>query len=83
MVIKSIPDIEQCITQFISEELSIPYDEVDRDANFGSFGLSSRAATTLMGILEDKLRVELSPVLAFENETIGKLASAVGEQAGL
>lgn len=78
-----IEQIEDFIAAFISREAHIEIDDVDFDANLGSFGLSSMVAVKLIGLLEDKWGGELKPVIVFDNPTVSKLARAVAEKNSL
>ncbi|TFH87343.1 acyl carrier protein [Billgrantia azerbaijanica] len=71
--------IENLITQFICEEMKLPLDDVDSEVNFGAFGMGSIAGTKLIGILEEKFSINLSPTLIFEHPTIAELSQAIDE----
>jgi acyl carrier protein len=75
-----VNNIKQIIIQFICKETNLPDDEVDSDINFGAFGMSSVTSTKLIGILEDKLAVCLSPTMVFEHPTIDDLSLAIEQE---
>ncbi len=79
----NVEQIEDFIASFISREARIELDDVDFDANLGSFGLSSMVAVKLIGMLEDQWEGDLKPVIVFENPTVSKLARAVAEKTSL
>ncbi|MEL7048694.1 MAG: acyl carrier protein [Pseudomonadota bacterium] len=78
-----IEDIEDFIASFISREAMLDIDDIDFDANLGSFGLSSMVAVKLVGMLEDNFGGHLTPVVVFENPTVTRLAKAVAHKATL
>ncbi|MFA5951025.1 MAG: acyl carrier protein [Hyphomicrobium sp.] len=73
--------IEKRIVAFISDELGIPSTDIDADANLGSYGLESVAASKLIGILEKEYKLPLSEVLVFEFPTIAQLSTEIGKLA--
>lgn len=58
----------------ISEWSKCNIEEVDISEPFAIYGLSSIAAVTLAGELEDWLGIEISPTVAYEYPTIKTLA---------
>ena len=80
---QTIDNIRNTIITFISNELEIEEDEIDREMNLGAYGLGSVSATTLTGILEDTYDLTLSPLLIFDYPTVDSLSLAIGEQMKL
>lgn len=72
---------EECIAAFIEKELGISPEDIEPDVPFGTYGLSSVSAVKLVGILEDRYGIELSPTLVFEYPTVASLAKVVSEHA--
>lgn len=53
--------------------------EIDIEETFAGYGLTSIAAVSMTGDLEEWLGLELSPTLAYEYPTITSLARHLGE----
>jgi phthiocerol/phenolphthiocerol synthesis type-I polyketide synthase D/polyketide synthase PksN len=75
-----VNNIKEIIIEFICRETNLSDDEVDSDINFGAFGMSSVTSTKLIGILEDKLSVCLSPTMIFDFPTIDELSLAIEQK---
>lgn len=76
------PDaIARRIAGFIADTTGLPPDDIEGDVNLGAYGLTSTAAVTLIGVLEDAFALTLSPTLIFEHPTIDELAHAVAGHA--
>jgi acyl carrier protein len=58
--------IERWICAYLEKTLKLSAGEVDPTAAFDDFGLDSAAAIGLVGELEDWLRIELEPTLAYD-----------------
>ncbi|MFE9426142.1 amino acid adenylation domain-containing protein [Kitasatospora sp. NPDC006697] len=65
----------------MSGSTGLPESEFDPDIPFAEFGVSSRDAMALIGELQAELGVELSPVLLWEQPTIGLLSARIAELA--
>ena len=63
------------IRDWVAQELSIPCDEIDGDRSLLEYSLSSVSATILVGDLEDRLGLELSPTLVWDYPTVNGLAA--------
>jgi amino acid adenylation domain-containing protein len=66
--------IQAWLAAQIADLLAIDVDEIDGQASFESFGLSSREAVALSGDLEEWLGRRLSPTLVYEYPSIVTLA---------
>lgn len=76
---QTIDNIADLICDFIAAETGFPLDDIETDLNLGAYGLSSAAAVKLIGLLEDRLDIRLSPTLVFEHPTVDELSEAVAE----
>ncbi len=65
----------------LSEWTAIPEREIDIREPFAGYGLSSVAAVSLSGQLQDWLGLDLSPILAYEYPTIESLAHYLADEA--
>ncbi|MBL8467089.1 acyl carrier protein [Methyloversatilis discipulorum] len=74
-------DIADFITDFIAERTGVPAHEIEPEENLGSYGLGSMQAVDLVGSLEDRYRVSLSPALVFQYPTVRELSIAVAQRA--
>jgi acyl carrier protein len=74
-------DIADFITTFIADRTGVPAHDIEPEENLGSYGLGSMQAVDLVGSLEDRYRVSLSPALVFQYPTVGELSIAVAQRA--
>ena len=72
---KSEAEIQAWLVEQISKLLVIDPKQIDTQAAFSSYGLSSRDAIMLSGDLEEWLGRRLSPTLIYEYPTIDNLVS--------
>lgn len=75
--------IEDWLLTKLSEWLVVDREEIDIQERFANYGLSSIAAVSLIGELEDWLEIELVPTLAYEYPNVESLARYVAEQVTL
>lgn len=64
---------------WIARELEMPADQLDASRSLMDYGLSSVAATMLVGDLEDWLGLRLSPTLAWDYPSIDEMADHLQE----
>lgn len=74
-------DIADFITTFIADRTGVPAHDIEPEENLGSYGLGSMQAVDLVGSLEDRYRVSLSPALVFQYPTVRELSIAVAQRA--
>lgn len=76
-------DISRWITTFIAERTGIPEDEIEPEENLGSYGLGSVQAVDLVGSLEDRFGLSLSPALVFQFPTVFELSVAIARRVAV
>jgi len=74
--------IQDWLVTRLAEWLAIDAKEISLQEPFANFGLSSVAAVSLAGELEDWLGVEVSPILVYEYPTIETLAHYLAQELG-
>ena len=74
--------IEARLLDWLGEHTPVPAEEVDRDKPFAEYGLDSLAAVELSCQLEDWLKVQIAPVVAWNYPTPAKLALYLAGEAG-
>lgn len=74
-------DIADFITTFIADRTGVPAQDIEPEENLGSYGLGSMQAVDLVGSLEDRYGVSLSPALVFQYPTVRELSVAVAQRA--
>jgi acyl carrier protein len=72
---KTQEQIGQWIQTYLAKMLEVDPEEVDRNYEFERFGMSSSAAVSLVGDLEEWLNIEISPALFFEFTTIDQVSA--------
>lgn len=77
-----IETLQAHISQFICRETDLPPDEIDLHTPLGALGVGSLVGTRLIGSLEERFGVRLSPTLVFEHPSIIELAEAIAALAG-
>lgn len=70
------------LTAWVARELEMPEAEFDPARSLMDYGLSSVAATMLVGDLEEHCGLELSPTLAWDYPTVNEIAAHAAEQMG-
>jgi acyl carrier protein len=78
---RSADEIEHWIIEELSAVLGLSPSEIDADAPFVSFGMSSTDMVTLSGDLEQWLGQSISPTIAWECPTVSALAHHLAEEA--
>lgn len=73
-IIPSEEEIQSWLVKQVANAVYMDPDEIDVNASFNSFGLSSRDAVLLSGDLEEWLDRRLSPTLIYEYPSIQALA---------
>ena len=62
----------------LAAELGVPAEEIDQGRSFHDHGVSSSAALSLCGALEDRLNRPVPPATLFEHPTVDALVAALG-----
>ena len=70
-------EITEWSRDHIAQTLSRPRERIDPDAKLSRQGLDSATSVELMIALEEWLDIELTPELAMEHQTLGKLCGFV------
>jgi len=65
------------LVTWIAKEVDLSSDKINSDEPFVNFGLGSRQAISMAADLEDWLKRELPPSIAWEYPTIEKLAEFI------
>ncbi|EHN74830.1 non-ribosomal peptide synthetase/polyketide synthase Ta1, partial [Streptomyces coelicoflavus ZG0656] len=63
------------LRELVGSRLGVPVDSVDAGLGYYELGLGSADLLALVGELEGRLSVELSPTVMFEYRTIAELAA--------
>lgn len=71
------PEIIQFLQEQVSQECSIPLQQVDISVEFVEFGMDSLKAVYIMDRLEKFLGKELSPLYFWDHPTIDSLAKFI------
>ncbi|SDH56168.1 acyl carrier protein [Variovorax sp. OV700] len=77
---KTKDEIAQWCVDFIATTFEIDPVEVERDAEFQSFGFDSTALVSFSAEIEEWLGHEIHPSALFEHPTIDSLSAFVVEQ---
>jgi len=73
--------IEARLLDWLAEHTPVPDEEVDRDKPFAEYGLDSLAAVELSCQLEEWLKVQIAPVVAWNYPTPATLALYLAREA--
>jgi len=78
------PHSEQSIRDWLTVYIGrqVREEQIPPDRTFEEYGLDSRSAVRLSGVLEKAFALELDPGLLFEYRTIGSLAAYLAERLG-
>jgi acyl carrier protein len=76
---KTQEQIGQWIQAYLAKMLELDPKEIDKDYEFERFGMSSSAAVSLVGDLEEWLAIEISPALFFEFTTITQVSNHLSQ----
>lgn len=79
---RTADEIEAWLTEQLSTALGFSPSEVDADAPFATYGMSSTDMVTLSGELEQWLGRSVSPTIAWECPTVSALAQRLAEEQG-
>lgn len=77
--VKSEEEIQAWLVDQVANAVYLQPDEINIDAPFNSYGLSSRDAVLLSGDLEEWLDRRLSPTVIYEYPTIRALAAYLND----
>jgi acyl carrier protein len=77
---KTADEIERWVVEQLSSASGFPPSELDVDAPFATFGMSSSEMVTLSGDLEQWLGRSVSPTIAWECPTVSALARRLAEE---
>jgi acyl carrier protein len=76
----NINEIQNWITNYLSDLVGIPANEIDLTMSLDRFGLSSATAVALVGDLEAHLDADISPAILFEANDIAEICVAIVEE---
>jgi acyl carrier protein len=68
------------LIDWMAQEMGIDREKVDSRQSFLSYGMDSVQAMTMVGDLEAKLEVRLSPTLAWDYPDINSLSAHLGDR---
>lgn len=74
-------EIENWLKSYVARLLDMEAGQVDAGMDLDRFGLNSAAVVSMIGELEDWLKLELSPSLLFEYTTIDAVATYLHHQS--
>jgi acyl carrier protein len=74
-------EIENWLKSYVAKMLGVDAGKVDVKTNLDRFGLNSAVVVSMIGELEDWLKLELSPSLFFEHTTIEAVATYLHKQS--
>jgi acyl carrier protein len=69
--------LREVLIEEFAAALAVDQAEVDPTKNFDEFGLDSTDAVILVGVIEDRLQMELNPELLLEHRTIEAVVQAM------
>lgn len=69
--------IVKWLSEYISDVLAMPVEEIDIDASFQQLGLDSSAAVGMTGDLSEWLQCKIDSAAAYDHPTISALAHAL------
>ncbi len=72
---RSTEEIESHLTEGLARFSGRPADEIDLDKPLTAYGLSSRKLVKISGELESWLGFRLAPTIAYEHNSLRKLAA--------
>lgn len=70
-------DIIEFLIEQVSATVGMTPSQLTSEMNLESIGLSSLNAVLISGELEDKLQIEIDPMIMFESKTIDEVADKV------
>jgi acyl carrier protein len=77
----SVEELRTWLTSKVAEYLEVEPGEVDQEASFEAQGLDSMSALTLCDEIEDHLKIDVEPTLAWDYPNIIKLATFLHQTA--
>ena len=72
--------VERWISQWLVVRAGVPPEEVELEKPFAEYGLDSMTAVELSGELADWSGIELTPVVAWNYPTVGRISAFIAEQ---
>ncbi|MFJ9845110.1 amino acid adenylation domain-containing protein [Kitasatospora sp. NPDC101155] len=73
-------DVVAVLRELVAARLGVPPAEVGSHTGYYQLGLTSASLVALVGELEDRFGIELSPIVVFEYTTIAELAAWLDER---
>lgn len=77
MIQPGIDDLILLLRKIVAEEVKLSIDKIDPDLPMGAFGLDSINSIYVLEFLENKLKVELNPLMFYDHPTIRKFCTHI------
>ena len=68
-------DIKSWMTNYLSDLLKLPVEQIDCEEPFERLGLDSSAAIAVVGELEEWLNIDIEPTAPYDHPTIAQLSA--------
>jgi acyl carrier protein len=75
--------LRQWLIQHLADRIEVPPADIDVNKTFEEYGLDSRVAIQVSGLLEKIVERRLSPGLLYEHQTINDLSSYLSKELHL